>query len=979
MSTPGSSAHEDLETRQLDPSTTPSLDSRPTPDLGTRLGRYLLIEELGHGGMGRVLRAYDPKLQREVALKVLHPEAGDPQAHARLVREARAMAKLSHPNVVAVYDVDDDPVQGVVLAMELVEGPTLRQWLNERPRRWPEILAVFVEAGHGLAAAHAQGLLHRDFKPSNVLVTRDGSSGRERCKVTDFGLAKPEHDRAISANRSTAPHGVVSEAMSDDLTDPGAVVGTPRYMAPEQHRNDPLTSAADQYAFCVALWEALYGEPPFAGDTRQALLVNVLAGRLRTPTRAHAAPSWLRRACSRGLLVEPTQRWPAMAALLEALAKGRARATARAGATVIGMLALLAGGVELQRRWDESRRTAACEATGDEVETAWNDERSRALREALLATGASSASTTVDELGPRLEQQATAWRQARVEACLDADVHGRWDADTLDRSLWCLEERRVELESLVDELTVADADVLYQAVRAAADLASVAACRDEDVLAVLAPPPPEAREASRAVRADVVRAGNLQRAGRSDKGLELARDALERAEALAWPPLVATARLRVGWLLDHAGAYREAEAELERAYFDAARGTAPELAFEAAAALAHVVGVSAARYEEGLRWARFAELALEHVPDGEHLRQAGLFHNLANVHTYAGNFEEAKQLYERALAIQERALDPDHPDLIDTIHDLAGVHHRLGGYDEARRRYEQILAVQAQALGPEHPHVARTAHDLANVYVDTGRFDQAQSLYEQALAVRERAYGPEHPQVARSLVALAAVHAQTGRFDQAKPLLERALVIHEAVLGPRHPDVAINLANLANVLYMTEAYDEARALYERALAIQEQAFGPEHPDLVHGLVNLAYVHVHAGDHDQARALHERALAIQEQALGPDHPNLAVTLVGLAELALERHQPGEAVALARRATALREKRGVPPELVAVARFALARALWELPAEAGRDQARARALAEQARDAFRATGERYHHDLVEVEGWLAAHGSDEPASP
>jgi eukaryotic-like serine/threonine-protein kinase len=210
----------------------------------------------------------------------------------------------------------------------------------------------------------------------------------------------------------------------------------------------------------------------------------------------------------------------------------------------VGVLALLGAGIEAQRRFDLAQRTAVCEAAGDEVEVAWSSAREQKLRDAIMATGANHAAATADRVTPWLERQAEAWREARVEACLDADVRDRWNAEMLDRSLWCLEDRYMELESLVDELMLADAKVLHKAVTAAAGLSSVAACRDESVLETLTPPPQDTREALRLVREDVVRVGNLERAGRYDQGLSLAREALGRAEALGWPPLVATARFR---------------------------------------------------------------------------------------------------------------------------------------------------------------------------------------------------------------------------------------------------------------------------------------------------------------------------------------------------------------------------------------------------------------------------------------------------
>ncbi len=792
------------------------LDVRSSTEVvepGSLVGRHVVLQKLGAGGMGVVYVAYDPELDRKVALKLLLPGSGGDTRRLRLLREAQALARLSHPNVVGIHDVGTIGEQ-VWLAMEFVQGRTLTKWL-EQPRRVPEVLEALRKAGEGLAAAHAVGLLHRDFKPDNLMVGDDG-----RVRVMDFGLA-----RASSGAFETETTPAGAEPRRDptgSVTRVGAVVGTPGYMAPEQIAGKELSAAADQFAFCVTSWEALYGERPFCGDTSMALAANVLDGKLRSPGRSRAVPGWLRRACERGLSSDPAQRWPSMTALLDTLAKGRRRAAVRKGVAAVGVLALLGAGWQAKAGWDLAERTASCTASGDEVALAWNPERERALRDALLGTGLGYAATTADKVVPLLEQRAMAWREARVEACLDAHVLDRWDAEQLDRSLWCLDERRMELESLVDELVAADAAVLRHAVPAAAGLSPLEPCRDAKVLETRSPPPAAAREALRAVRADVVRAHNLERAGRYKQGLAMAREALARAEALGWPPLAATARLRLGALLDRSGAYPEAEAELERAYFDASKGVAPEVAFDAALVLAYVVAVGQGRYADGRRWARLADLALADVPDAEHLHQASSLGALASIHRRTGDYDQARALLEQALAFQEAALGPEHPGLASTLAILANVHHATGDYDRAKELYERALAISRETLGPEHPLLALDLNNLANVYSATGDYDQAKLLLGRAVSIWEAALGPEHPHLANGLVNLGNVHSATGDHDQAKALIERGLAIQEAALGPEHPSLALALVGLARVALAQQRPVDATALAERAVRLREK-------------------------------------------------------------------------------------------------------------------------------------------------------------
>jgi serine/threonine protein kinase len=273
-------------------------------DAPVTIGRYVVRDRLGVGGMGAVYRAHDPELDREVALKVLLPDvADDEDARARMVREARALAKLSHPNVIGVYDVGRHGAE-VFLAMELVDGSDLSAWLaageEGTGRPWRDVMDVFIQAARGLAAAHEQGLVHRDFKPANVLLGRDG-----RVRVVDFGLARP-------VDASAMP--LIDHAP----TRTGAILGTPMYMAPEQLEGKAATGASDQFALCVSLYMALYGDRPFAGATMASYVSQVIAGNVIEPASGDV-PNGVYRALHRGLSTDPDQRWPTLEALITEL------------------------------------------------------------------------------------------------------------------------------------------------------------------------------------------------------------------------------------------------------------------------------------------------------------------------------------------------------------------------------------------------------------------------------------------------------------------------------------------------------------------------------------------------------------------------------------------------------------------------------------------------------------------------------------
>ncbi|WP_434418230.1 protein kinase domain-containing protein [Nannocystis pusilla] len=348
---PRPGALSDLEAKLLAAKVGGRLFQRPAEPV--QLGRYRLLGRLGQGGMSVVFRAQDPQLRREVAVKLLHSPSGqpDPEQLARLRREAQALGRLSHPNVVQVFEIGEADGQSFVV-MEFVRGTTLREWLRARPRGLAEVVAMVSQAGRGLAAAHAAGIIHRDLKPENVLVGEDG-----RARVVDFGLARANPGAADTSTGS----------LDAPLTKSGTVLGTPAFMAPEQLRDPGRADArSDQFSFCVMAYEALLGERPFED------LSAVAAGRLRPPPPGTPVPARLREALLRGLRTDPAERWPTMDALLAALtaADGEAKAGPRrrrwllgAGALALAVAAALAG-----RAWSVHREARATEAQAAALE-----------------------------------------------------------------------------------------------------------------------------------------------------------------------------------------------------------------------------------------------------------------------------------------------------------------------------------------------------------------------------------------------------------------------------------------------------------------------------------------------------------------------------------------------------------------------------------------------------------------------------------
>ncbi|MFY0532169.1 serine/threonine-protein kinase [Nannocystis pusilla] len=464
-----------------------------------RLGRYTLLELLGRGGMGVVFSAYDAELDRKSAIKFVRHTGPDSRARALLLAEAQAQARLAHPNVIPVYEVGEHGDQ-VFIVMEFVRGQSLRAWLKA-PRRWPEIVAMFVQAGRGLSAAHQAGLIHCDFKPDNVLVGHDG-----RARVLDFGLARREDEPAGSA---------------------WVHAGTPGYISPERYEGAAVDARSDQFGFCVALFEALYGQRPFAGETPAALMLRIVAGEVRGAPGEAKVPARLRRAVRKGWRA-PADRHPSMAALLAELGEALPRPR-RAWLTVALASAALTSGA-----WALLLRDDAPPGVCVPAESGWGPGSRAAVEHAFAATGLPYADDAFARTARLLDAHAEAWTAARRRACeLALDGPGPLDR----RRERCLDRRRRELTAWIDALARADAAVVERAVGATAELPRPEACVGPEAL--LGGDEPELDAAAAVASAEIegllteARADLL--AGQYERGLPAAAAARGALAGSAWP------------------------------------------------------------------------------------------------------------------------------------------------------------------------------------------------------------------------------------------------------------------------------------------------------------------------------------------------------------------------------------------------------------------------------------------------------------
>jgi serine/threonine-protein kinase len=981
--------------------------------------RYTVLEVLGEGGMGVVLAAYDVRLDRRVALKLLHPplawsdETNAPRV--RMLREAHAMARLNHPNVVAVYDAGELEAGRIFIAMEIVEGQTLKQWVREPGRSWREVLKAYVEAGKGLAAAHAAGLIHRDFKPDNVLVGKDG-----RVKVTDFGVARPHGPRSestppvpvplpettSSSSHTPAPLSVSSlssEAWESTLTVPGTVVGTLKYMAPELWHGHSADARSDLFAFCVALYEALYQQSVFPGTPAERSRAQ-RAGQIAPPPPDTPVPAWVTRHVLQGLSEKPEQRPASMDALLTALQDDpEVRRRARMRVASLAMTGLLLSGLAV---WGwVGRREPNCGLQAERLSGVWDEDARKRVREALLGTGLSYAAGTADKVEATLETYARDWARRRVEAC-EASRGAVSSPATLGvLQAGCLERRREQLRLLVEVLGKGpDPELMPKAVLAVEGLPPLAECADEKALAAAVPLPtdPDLLAKVEELQAQVDRMEILDTTGKFREGVALADSLKPAVEALDYAPLQARALLFMARLKSNSGDFESGLALAHQVLKPAALGREDVVAARAFNLIAHVRGVKQLKAKEVMALRPYWEAIVERAGN-DRVRvemlgtQGGLLRDM-------DQYEEARTLLENARALADKALGPDSVQGTAVLNSLGLLYASMGRYDDALALNQQVLTTRRRVLGPEHPYLGSTLNNIGLVYYDMGRFSQALDYKEQAVELRRRALGREHFEVAVALFNTSRSLRHLGRYAEAQARMDEALAIwqktpgrSETYIGNYHVvtgDLMIDTGRLAearphfekartiftrqdpdtsalfeverglgSIFFEEGKYAQARTVQEKLLETARKKGIPDDDQFIAlRRVDLARTLVRLGDLAAAERMLEQSRALLGKYLSVDSSFMTIVSLVQGELSLARKQPAEAAQALEKALALTSPRLRPQVELALA---------EAYEQAGRERTRALALAREAWGFYKKVGNEPKR--ADAERWLAQHAA------
>ncbi len=862
-----------------------------------RLGRFEIREQLGQGGMGVVYAGFDPQLERVVAIKLL-VDGGDDGA-ARLLDEARAMAVVRHASLVAVHDVG--AWQGhVYLAMERVDGPSLRAWLRSAPRTAREVIRAFVDAGRALAALHAGGLVHRDFKPDNVVIDADG-----RARLVDFGLAR----------RAGAP---------------ADLAGTPAYVAPELRDRAPPTAASDQYAFCVAL----------------------LAAEVALPARAT-------RIASRGAAPAPAARWPSMSALCDALQddparrwRGRLAVVAAAGGAGLAV-ALLAG------RLDDGA-TDPCASGAARLSGVWDDARRGEVADAFTATGVAYAATAGDAAGAALDRYATDWRAAHRAACEATHVRPEQTPALLDLRMSCLERRRTALRVTVDVLAAADVAAVERAGAIAAALPPLEVCADGAALRATVPPPDDTRvsAALAALEPRRARAAVEAAAARFDEALAGAGGVVAEARTLGYRPFLAEALLTQAMIEADAGE-DSADTRLFEAVTAGQAGGHLRVVAEAAIRLA-ARDIFFERFASADTLTALADASIDALGGDPRLR--ALHDVLLTKRGFNdGHYDDALRHGERAVATLQELGAGDSMLAGSALYYLATVLERLGRTAEARVRYQQTLALRTRLYGATHPEIATTTNAIAVLDEAAGDFAAALDGYQRAYQIAMATGGTNAALAARFLDHQAGPLRALGRFDEALARRLEALRMREALLEPTSSELASSYNNLGTMYLSRDQLDDAEAYFGKARGILVAVYGEDHVELAAVDGNLGDVALARGRWADGVGLHRRAVDAVERAQGPDHADLIHPLTGMGIGTARGGAPRAAIPLLERAVRIAEATGGYPRSLPAARLALAEARDALGdvAAARRDAARARRVAGAGRWRARRRDRRLAH--------------------
>ena len=895
---------------------------------GLKLGRFVLLEPVGAGSMGFVFSAYDPELDRKVAIKLLRTDTTQeegarllaestidswtwgteqpgtqdgPDAYAldsrqqRLLREARAMAQLNHPNVVTVYEVGTHG-RDVFIAMQFIQGLTLRDWIAKTCPGWKEILGVYRQAGAGLAEAHRQGMIHRDFKPDNVMIDEKGCA-----YVLDFGLVRSSEAMA----RKDLQQAVRNLEPEVSGTATGSALGTPAYMSPEQLHGRSVDARSDQFSFCVSLYEALCRQRPFNGSSIEELGASMERGVAQTP-RSGPAPAWVWQAVHRGLHAQPEQRWPTMDDLLERIARDP-RAGRKAMFRVAAVLMALGLAIVIMLHFFEVDRPPDCSLAAERLEGSWDAGIRNRGREAFAVSKKPYAQASWKHVEASIDQYANAWVQAQQEVCEATYVFHKQSETLLDLRMACLDQRLAALHTLGKLLVEADSETIERAADMVGRLPGLAICSNTTDL--LAPTPLPAKqeyreEIQRARKQLAIFAVSIRR-GEHDKVLEQLNIMEKRAREMGYQPILAEILLAKSRLLFELQEMEKSEETCWDALVASLAGNHRHLI---TMTLVEMVRVEGSIYGKAKAYA-FSSLAHARI-QGTHadreldlkriqyLVDALLFHldpvdalhiieparerferhygarSLANADFLAAHAQtlfymdqltESLDLYDEALSIYEEKLGATHPHLIAHYLEIAEARNRNAdpqGAREAMKAAQEALETLSSASDQMR---IRFLAAWGEVYSCLGKTGEAIDAFKQALSLAEKQTSAEWLR-AFTYLRYGEHQLRHQNLEDAFVLGQKSMRAYERAVGKKSIDLFMPSYLLGEVELERGNARDAEKHFRRIVSLIGTR-SRKAPAIAHGLTGLGESLMAQGKSKEATEVLERAYRLRRQAPG----------------------------------------------------------------------------------------------------------------
>ncbi len=957
-----------------------------------KIDRFVLLERIGAGGMGEIFAAYDERLDRKVAIKLVRGTQASTRAQDRLLREAQALAQLNHPNVVQIHDAGKYE-ERVFIAMEFVRGKTLRAWLEDHAARLDgaarvsAVVNMFVAIGRGIEAAHAAGVVHRDFKPENVLIGDDD----QRPRVVDFGLARAfrAEDSQESLEQAAAVPNELDEIDTDGATQPagppvprqvprattprlkaalaltsdGRIVGTPRYMSPEQFWGQPVDDRSDQFSFCVALYEALYRQRAFDAVGLQDLGRALANGNVAATPADSGVPAVIHKALARGLQPAPDKRFASMTELLDALEawQHRRRRQALSGAFAACVIATGTAVYALT-----GMQSGPCEGVDAPIAALWTDDRRAAVSEAFLATGLPYAETTLHSALARVDGYVARWGDERRDACEDTRVRREHSEQMLDRRMLCLDRGRRELGALVSVFEQADDTVVENAASAAASLHDVSLCGNIELMSrPMKPPASEIAAEVAEIEDRLAEATAYGMTGSYDESLTIAREVIPRAEAIGYAPVQADAYAIAGVALTRHGRRGDEVAEGERLLVSASNlaegGHHDELIARVWNGLSFSAttrnkpsAVSDERFERARAAIRRLGDPPRHLVDALALRGRHLL--------LQGHLVEAEKALRAGVGLLDADASPYARGFVREY--LVRTLHKLDRLEEARAVCQEAIDELVPELGISHPRVTTLYRRLVGVYISLGKLEQAAELMRAGRDRHVQAFGREDHRVGRIEITLAEIERQRGALDRAEEHARQALAIYGKLYADDDLALALPYIHLGAIAVLDGRVEDGVTAYHRALDIQTKHLPPNARKIGETYANLAEAYLRLGRLEEARAAIDSTEGIFAQY---EHvpAMLNAYAVGLrGRILLAEEHLDEAISALERAFALYRGVQESPAERADTLWALARALRAR----GKDSERARSLAREALKLYETQGASSDEIREVISTWL-----------